>query len=333
MGIRSGLLTIFVIALVIFARGALPDTRPVRPDTPAAVQIQMKNVNYRISPTIVLEVRTLRGELQRTDPDTPVTFDDRQSFIVAIDQAEVALSPVSLASLMNSYVLAYEHSPLKNISVATDGDRLIQKGTIHKGVDLPFEIEGSVSATSDGEIRFHAEKIKAGRLPVKGLLHFFGEDLSKLVNQNAGRGMKVVGDDVILSPSLLTPPPHLRGRIARVSIERGKVVQFFDSGRHTAVLNPPLRSHAYIYHRGGILRFGKLTMNDADLEIVGDRPGPFDFFQQEYKKQLTAGYSKNTAADGLVSHMVDYSRFVSGTRRSTESAHVVRSGEVQRFAH
>jgi hypothetical protein len=52
-------------------------------------------------------------------------------------------------------------------------------------------------------------------------------------------------------------------------------------------------------------------MNDADLEIVGDRPGVFTFFQREYKKQLVAGYSKNTAANGLVAHMVDYSRFQS----------------------
>ena len=49
-------------------------------------------------------------------------------------------------------------------------------------------------------------------------------------------------------------------------------------------------------------------MNDADLEIVGDRPGVFDFFQREYQKQLVAGYSKNTPANGLVAHMVDYSR-------------------------
>ena len=83
----------------------------------------------------------------------------------------------------------------------------------------------------------------------------------------------------------------------------------FDSGRHLPVLKPPFPAAAYIYHRGGILRFGKLTMNDADLEIVGDRPGWFNFFQGEYQKQLVAGYSKNARANGLVAHMVDYSRF------------------------
>jgi hypothetical protein len=42
-------------------------------------------------------------------------------------------------------------------------------------------------------------------------------------------------------------------------------------------------------------------MNDADLEIVGDRPGVFEFF--------SAGYSKNTPANGLAAQVADYSRF------------------------
>jgi hypothetical protein len=48
-------------------------------------------------------------------------------------------------------------------------------------------------------------------------------------------------------------------------------------------------------------------MNDADLEIVGDRPGIFEFYQQEYLKQLIAGYSKSTPAKDLIAQMADYS--------------------------
>jgi len=274
-----------------------------------AVGIQMKNVYFRLADDIVLEVRTLRGQLQRTKPEVPVTFDDGASFTVEIDSAQVAITPESLTALMNSYVLAYDGAPIKSVSVRLDGNRLIQKGTVHKGIDLPFEIRGSLSATEDGNIRVHADKILSAHIPLKGLLHLFGEDLSKLINQKTERGMKIVGDDIILNPRTLTPPPHLNGRVTRVNIAGGKIVQFFDSGRHLAPLKPPLDSAGYIYHRGGILRFGKLTMDDADLEIVGDRPGTFEFFQREYLKQLVAGYSKTTPAKGLVAHMADYSRF------------------------
>ena len=58
----------------------------------------------------------------------------------------------------------------------------------------------------------------------------------------------------------------------------------------------------------------ELLASHDDLEIVGDRPGEFHLFQREYKKQLVAGYSKNTPSNGLVAHMADYSRFQSTPR-------------------
>ena len=81
--------------------------------------------------------------------------------------------------------------------MATD---LFRKARSTRVSTLPFEIEGSLSVTDDGNIRVHADKIKSAHIPVKGLLHLLGEDLSKLVNQNAGRGMQIVGDDIILTP-------------------------------------------------------------------------------------------------------------------------------------
>lgn len=269
----------------------------------------MRNINFRVARDIVLEVRDLRGELQRTNPGVPVTFDDPESFRVRVDSAHVAITPASLTALMNFYVLAYEGAPIRNVVVTIDRGRVIQKGILHKGIDLPFEIQGSLSATEDGNIRIHADKIKSAHIPVKGLLHFLGEDLSKLMNQRVDRGMRVSADDIILNPGTLTPPPHFQGRIVRVGIVNGKIVQVFDSGHPARPLTPPLAAKAYIYHRGGVVRFGKLTMTDTDLEIVGNRPGPFEFFQREYQRQLVAGYSKNTPSKGLIVHMVDYSRF------------------------
>ena len=297
-----------VTGLSLFALALAAWQKP--PSAPSgAVAIQMKNVNFRLANDIVLEVRSLRGDLLPTKPIAPVTFDDVSSFKVAIDTAEVAITPASLTALMNSYVLGYDGAPINHVSMWIDGNTIRQKGTIHKGVGIRFEIQGTLGVTDDGNIRMHADKIISEHLPVKGLLHFFGEDLSKLVNQNAGRGMKIEGDDIILMPPTLTPPPHMEGRVTRVAIRNNKIVQYFDSGRHLAPLKPPYASNAYIYHRGGVLRFGKLTMNDADLEIVGDRAGVFDFFQKEYLKQLVAGYSKSTASNGLVAHMFDYSHF------------------------
>ena len=62
-----------------------------------------------------------------------------------------------------------------------------------------------------------------------------------------------------------------------------------------------------MYYRGGVLRFGKLTMTDTDLELIDANPrDSFDFFQDRYNDQLVAGYSKNTPQHGLKVYMPDY---------------------------
>ena len=47
--------------------------------------------------------------------------------------------------------------------------------------------------------------------------------------------------------------------------------------------------------RHGDMRFGKLTMHDADLIMIDMDPrNPFDFFLDHYQDQLVAGYTKST---------------------------------------
>ena len=72
---------------------------------------------------------------------------------------------------------------------------------------------------------------------------------------------------------------------------------------------------AIYYHRGGMLRFGKLTMTDADLESSTENPKTaFDFSLEGYNRQLVAGYSQNTQSHGLIVHMPDYGQ-IAGNRR------------------
>src|SRR5262249_18969500 len=136
-----------------------------------AVGFQIRNVNLLLKSDIVLNVRTLRGTLVRTAPETPVTFDDGASFIVSVDTAEIHVTAPSLAGLMNGYTFAYPGAPIRNASCRFENGHLIMSGMMHKKLDVPFQIEASLSVTPDGKLRAHAEKIKAEHLPVKGLLH------------------------------------------------------------------------------------------------------------------------------------------------------------------
>jgi hypothetical protein len=65
----------------------------------------------------------------------------------------------------------------------------------------------------------------------------------------------------------------------------------------------------YLAFKGGSVRFGKLTMNDADVELIDSDPAdPFDFAIDHYNDQLVAGYSKMTRKGGLCVHMPDYNK-------------------------
>jgi hypothetical protein len=273
-----------------------------------AVEVQVRNINLHLQSSVILEIRQLRGQMIPLRRNQPVTFDDATSFVTRIRSAEIGVDASTLTELMNSYVFAYPGAPLKNVEITIDHDRIRQKGTIHKGVDVPFELEGSLDVTADGRIRLHPDKVTSAHVPVKGLLHLFGKDISRLVNIKQDRGVRIEGDDILLDPSRMFPPPRIEGKVTSVRIEGAKIVQTFGSGP-PASLELPLKAPSYIYHRGGVVRFGKLTMTDTDLEIVKEGSGDWlNFSFPEYNRQLVAGYSKNTPLHGLIVFMPDFQR-------------------------
>src|SRR6266545_4697930 len=79
----------------------------------------------------------------------------------------------------------------------------------------------------------------------------------------------VDGDDLLLDPEHLLPPPQIRGRLTRAAIENGLIVQQFGTAKASGTIAPTApRVNNYMYYRGGLLRFGKLTMTDTDLLLV-----------------------------------------------------------------
>jgi hypothetical protein len=163
--------------------------------------------------------------------------------------------------------------------------------------------------------------MKAAGIIPKGILDFFGVHLGTLLKARPESGMQVSGDDLLLDPERVLPPPRIRGKLTRAWIADGVVFEQFGEEKPTRSITPPVPSRNFMYYRGGTLRFGKLTMADADLMLVDDDPkDPFDFSPAQYRQQLVAGYSKMTADNGLVTHMPDLSDIAKrGAARRTSS--------------
>jgi len=277
----------------------------------------MKNVDFRIDETIALHIHDLRGHLVGTKKGPP-TFDDKYSFRVDILSAEIGITTNDLSVLMNRYVIAYRDSPLKNLKITAKGNQIRQAGVLHNAIDIPFEMEGNLAVTLGGQIRLRTTSVKAAHIPVKGLMDLLGLPTARLINLQQARGLKVEKDDLILDPEQMIPAPRIHGSIKVVRVEGDRIVLIFGPSEGTATrdekpLSPPCPASNYMYFRGGTLRFGKLTMVDADLQIIDANPeDPFYFYLDRYNQQLVGGYSRSTPSYGLIVFMPDFDKIGKG---------------------
>lgn len=310
-----------VVLVVVFLSigGGVAQQPPPSPPNDGNVKVQMRNVMYHFQDNIAVHIRRLGGELVPTKPGQIPVFDDKQSFTLRVDAAEMAMTPGSLANVLNEYVFARKDAPVKDVSIMIEKDRLKVKGKLHKQGDVSFETENTLSATADGKIRLHAEKVKALHLPVKGLMDLFGVEIADLIKAGKVPGVQAERDDLILDPEQALPPPHIKGKVTQVRIEGGNIVQVF--GEPQVYKWAPAPATNYMAYRGNRLKFGKLTMEDTDLLLIDADPrDPFDFYLDRYKEQLMAGYSKTTATFGLRVFMLDLNKLGKAARKAPTQA-------------
>ena len=300
---------LFMFLLVSAGRSS-GDAEPVSGVTPtepdSVTLVQMQNVDFFVDPRIPLRIRTLNGRM-RSRVGGPIMFDDKRSFIIAVDAAEVGLTGPDLSLLLNKYVFGFRGSPLTNLRVTTSGGEIVQKGTLHKIASMPFEIRAQLSATPDGRIRIHPVRTEILGLHVDKLMKGLGLSLEKIVNLSKAKGATVKGDDIYLSPNSILPPPEIEGRVTAVRVERDQIVMTYGSRASAAPIPVPDKTATnYMYYRGGILRFGKLMMLDADMLITDlDPADAFRFDLDRYQPQLVAGYSRTLPSGGLEVWMRD----------------------------
>ena len=276
-----------------------------------AVHVQMRNVMYHFQDNVAVHIRRLGGELLPVDGRLMPVFDDKESFTLQIAAAEVAIRMDSLVRILNDNVFARSDSPVKDISITIDKKRLKITGKLHSKGDLHFAAEGGLTATADGKIRLHVEKIEALHLPLKGLMDLLGVGISDLIKNGKVAGLRLEKDDLILDLEQIIPPPRLSGKITEVRLEPDSIVPIFGDVLHYQWQSIPAQN--YMAYRGNRLRFGKLVMYDTDLILIDAYPkDPFDFYLDHYREQLTAGWTKTTRDLGLRVFMVDQNRLRRG---------------------
>jgi len=282
-------------------------------------QVSMRKVNFYVIPNAALRIRTMRGQM-RSLKGGPVVFDDKNSFVIHMDHAEIGLNGTDITTLMNKYIFAYPGAPLKRLEVHMAGSQIVQTGVMHKILDISFKITADVSVTPEGLIRLHP--VKTTILGVDGdkLMRAFGLSLQKILDLSKAKGVTVKGNDLFLDPVRILPPPAIEGHATAIRVEGDQLVQTFGTPAAATPLPPPDTSaSAYMYFRGGTLHFGKLLMLDAEMQVVDLRPtGLFDFDLDRYKEQLVAGYQRSLADGGLLVYMLGVNKLASGKATTAE---------------
>ena len=279
---------------------------PATPDA-HAVEFAMKNVVYHYSDSVAVHIAQLQGSLTPTEPGATVVFDDKNSFTLVLASAEISISCNALAQVLNENVFSASDAPIKNLSLESNNNQLIMKGKLPQKADVPFETTGTLSAEPDGRIRVRTDHLKAAHLPVKGLLDLFGIDVSSLIDTKKIQGIAVEKDDLILDAQQILPAPRIQGKVTAVNIRGNEIVLTFGSPQRPGFAAK--QTGNYMAFRHSDMRFGKLTMHDADLIMIDMDPrDPFDFFLDHYQDQLVAGYTKSTPQFGLRAYTRDYNK-------------------------
>jgi hypothetical protein len=275
------------------------------------VHIAMRQVRLRMGQGIFLDVERLQGRMVSRERGKPPVFDDQESYTLAVDSAELSMSAGSVAALLNHRVFGRKGASLDDLELRTVGRELEVKGDLNKGIDIPFVMRATVGPGGGTRLRLRPTSLKTAGIPTKGILNFFGLELGDLIDTRKATGLAARDDDLFLDAAAALPPPRITGEITTVRVVDGRLLlAIAGGGEHKAAPpphEPPEPDAHYIFFSGSDIRFGKLTMHDADLQLVdGDPSDPFDFSPEGYEEQLVAGYSKNQADGGLVTVMPDY---------------------------
>ena len=186
-------------------------------------RVSMHNVNFYIIPQAALRIRTMRGTM-RSLKGGPVVFDDKNSFVIGLDYAEIGLNGNDISELMNRHIFAYPGAPLKHLKVHTAGSRVVQSGVMHKILDIPFEITADVSVTPDGLIRLHPVRTRILGVNGNDLMKAFHLSLEKILDLSKAKGVTVKGNDILLDPVKILPPPAIEGHATAVRTDGDELV-------------------------------------------------------------------------------------------------------------
>lgn len=184
--------------------------------------MEVSKGDYSPLPGATFELQNFSALMTARGNSSPLCFNR----MTEISHGQVFVSNTSLTHLFEQKV-EQSNSKIKNVKVEIKDNLAHLTGTMKKGMDLHFEIEGPVS-TDGTNLILTAKKIKADGLPVKALLGMVGKHLGDLLQSESVDGVKADGDKLIFVPASIS---HVRGHIAKAEMTSQGLMLDFEGGQ------------------------------------------------------------------------------------------------------
>ena len=289
---------------------------PARIPLGGPIHFQAKAVSFHVMDGVHFNVRQVDALLLPAHPNQPVVLDEPESIKVRLLNANTTISAQAMTRLLNGYTLPQARVPVHDINITFENGEVHLTGKLHKMIDLPFSAEASLSVNDKGILRLHFNKITAVGILHKGLLDLLGLNVADLARPGADHSIRVEKDDVYFPLHALFPAPHFSGHLRSATIVGDELVEVYGDPRPFAPA--PMPAEHYIYFRGGIMQFGRLTMQGVDLELLNKNADEsFELSLRDLFRQSLPGYLKNMPDRGLVAYVQSFQD--ADTRHSDEA--------------
>jgi hypothetical protein len=195
------------------------------PPCPTTSTMNINRGRYAARPGVEFTIENYAAHMVPRGKTSPLCY-------IKINEIEHGHIVVSDAALTKLFEQKLAHSgKITGLKVQAKDGHIMLSGTAHKGLPIPFTVEGPVDTVDGREIRLHAEKVKAVGLPVKGLLEMVGVELGSLLNPGSNKGVMVKESDILFDPTALG---NIRGYIEHVQVSGQDLV--VDFGKPPATL-------------------------------------------------------------------------------------------------
>jgi hypothetical protein len=277
-----------------------------------------RNVVYRLDKHVAMTIDEMNADILLKDPSLPYVPANKNDYSIQVHYAKVTKDAASLAALMNTYVFNDEDSPLKDLKITFKDDRIVMAGKMKKGVWVGFEMEGTVAPSPDGKIVMTPKVIKSMGMRVDGLMSLIGIEMAKLMKMKEEKGLILSGNNIIMDPAKLYPPPTLLGRVTRVGVANGLLTIEMNDGRAKPWPEMPVNPKACMVMWGGdVLINTNLVLNAKIIELDATPDTPMVFALDFYREQLEAGYVVSTKAGHMLTYLPDVNTYTGNMGRFT----------------